>query len=256
MSLDDVAQFGFIPPNKNWAYGAAVTGPTSDSDHSLAWAVDGRNNFPLRVNGAAATITLTKTAAPVSAVSIANHRIKVNTALTGGVSGSLLAPSVPENDVLINPWLQVAPFATPASVGSLILTIAANPEDVVIGEIIAGEMVLLPQPFWQDDSWRITDFADEPSLEEMLSEGVARYSEDAEARAWTGRQVYTTAMVDKLISWKRAQKGYRLPSLCVPDLTKNDAFHCFMILGAIVAAEAPGYWEVEFTIVELPRTRW
>lgn len=248
----DISTFGFIPPHKNWSRGATVTGTAAATDHSLAYLVDDRWGFPLRVNAVTGAWLITGLATgTISAVMLANHRVKVNAVLSGGISGTILPATTPVHDILLNPFLRITPVA---GVSSFTLTITSNSESIIIGELIAGELIELPLPTWESEQLMYSDFAADQSIPDLVS--IPQYDEGADARVWRGRQIYTTSEKNIFLEWQQAQRTRSRPSMIVPDLMVNDAFMGYVKIVSITPGGGEGLWFIEFLIIECPRTRW
>lgn len=245
-----IGTFGYIPPHKSWSRGAAVTGTASATDYLLSWLCDERSAFPLRISGVTGAWTITAASGTISAIMLANHRVKVNAVLSAGIVGTIVPATAPVHDILLNPWLRITPVA---GVTAFTITITTNTESIIIGELIAGELLELPLPMWQKHG---IDYIDYDSNEDYELNGILNYDEMAESRVWKGAQIYTTTQMNALLQWQQAQRTRSRPSMIVPDTSVNDAFMGFIKIDTIQSGGKNGLYQVGFRIQECPRTRW
>ena len=243
--------FGFIPPHLIWSYSRTgnVSGTAVDDEYNINWLTDGRGSFPILVDGNSGSWTVVNTAALIDTVAICNHRVKVDVAVSGGISGTILPAVAEVQDILLNPFLRVA---APASTSSLTISISGNSEDIIIGELVAGPLQTIRLPFWEDESMEERDFSNASDDDN----GIPPYDEGEEGRIWTGRQIYTTAELTILRNWRKAQRGASLPSLIIPELAVNDAWLGRIEIVGWSPAGGAGLWRVEFRIIEYKRSRW
>lgn len=253
----------YVRPDKNWAlFGNVSTGGATDPDHQLSWLVDGRPGFPLRITGGTAAIQITKAAAGVNVVAICHHLLDplLSVALSGDITDALIIPAYPPNGVPYNAWKRVS-AGSPPSVNDLTLTITGNSGDILIGEVIAGEALVL-DPSLQIESARfgVRRYLGASSGNELS--GIPPYSEGARSRPLSGSQHYDTATLQAILDWFDSQDAYPypVPSLLMVDSDDpNDA--------RLVTLQEPRYsqvgpegsdvqWLVELEFTEYPRTRW
>lgn len=246
--MPTASTFGYVPPYLNWSRKGSVSGATSSDEHSLDWLVDDRGLFPLHVDGNSASLTVTNSSHTVSVVAIHNHRIDGDIAVSGGIAGTLTAAAAQADGIFLNPFLRV----TPAAITSLSISISGNDEDVVIGELIAGELIEMPMPMWSTEEFTDEDYSDESYPGSLI--GITPYPEDAEARTWRGTQLYTTEQRDLLLQCRKAQRGYAIPTLIIPDLSVNDAWYGY--IRKFKSKPRENWWEIELVITECPRTRF
>lgn len=255
----------YIRPDKNWAlFGTVGDGSPSgaDPDHNLAWLVDGRPGFPLRINGGTAAITITNPQGEVNVVAICHHLLDagLSVAISGGVIGTIVIPAYPVNGVPFNAW-DLVTAGSPQDITDLTITITGNSADIVIGELVAGEALALEPSLRIDTSaFGMRTFVND--IHNPLS-GIPPYSDRAEARAIRGSQYYSQAMLDAILDWYRAQDAYPypVPSLLIVD--SDDPTDARLVTFASEprwTRVGPANSDVEFLVevdfLEYPRTRW
>lgn len=260
-----------LPPNRNWALFATVSEGSpaaADPDHDLSWLVDGRPGFPLRLNDGSGVITVTKTAGPVNLVALTHHLLPagLSVGLSGDVTDSLIVPAYPSNQVPYNAWKLLnggSPgLGSPADVDTLILTISQGSpaDDILIGELFAGEPIVL-DPSLKRDSTRFGVRRYLNGSRNDLS-GIPPYSERARSRQVSGSQYYDEATVAALIDAFDSQDAYAYPVPCLLILDSDDPTDARVVSmeEPVVTPPGPSGSEVEFlvelTFNEFPRTRW
>lgn len=246
----------YVPPHKNWALFSTVTAAGVDPDYSKEWLVDGRPGFPCRFTTGAATILLAKAAAQVNLVAVCHHLLDaaLSIAISGDLSGAVVIPAYPPNGVPMNAYKEF----TPAAVNDLTLTMSGNSSGVLIGEIIAGEALILdPSLRIEGSSFGHRRYVDESDV--ALS-GIPPYSDGARARLLQGSQVYSAAQYQLILDWFDAQDAYAypVPSLLIPDSDDpSDARLVTLLPPTASQVQAdPDRYLVELSFTEYPRTRW
>lgn len=260
-----MAEFLYVPPYLNWSLFGTVTldSGTVDPDHDLAWLVDGRPAFPLRLTDVGGAINIANAAGPVNIAAICHHLLDegVDVVLGDDISGSLSAPAVPRNGVPLN----FAKLITEVpGVTSVDLDITGgspvNSSDLLIGEAMIGKYLVLDPPIRIAGS----TFGERHYVHGRASDlsGIPGYSERARSRPMSGSQYYSQAMLEQILEWWDSQDGYAypIPSLIIPN--SDDLTDCRLVM-----LEEPTYtrvgpedsdteYLVDVSFVELPRTRW
>jgi hypothetical protein len=254
----------YLRPDKNWSFGATVSGSASDTDHDLQWLVDGRPGFPLRLQTGTATLELAKAAGLVTLVAIGHHLLDAELTVTvgGDVAGEIEIPAYGLNGVPFNAWGLVADDESEPIVETLTIDIAGNSTDILIGELMAGDYDVLDPSFRLDDlQFEIERFFNTPSGN-VLS-GIPPYSERAEARPLSGSLYATVAQLAEILDWWRSEDAfaYPVPSFLVtndedPTSGRFVRFANKPTWKEIEVAGPDPYYIVQLDFLEYPRTRW
>lgn len=257
-----------IPPNRNWALFGTVTETSAadtDSDHDLAWLVDARPGFPLRLNGPDGVIRITNPTGDVDIVAICHHLLPagLSVPISGDLTGSLVIPAYPSNSVPYNAWTRVSAEGSPSAIDTLILTIAQGSpaDDVLIGEVIAGSAIVL-DPSLKRDTTRlgVRRYLNARGGNDLS--GIPPYSERARSRPVSGSQYYDEATVAALVDAFDSQDAYAYPVPCLLILDSDDPTDARLVTmeEPIITPPGPSGSAVEFlvelTFNEFPRTRW
>lgn len=261
----------YLPPYKNWALFAEVTGVSPDTDHELAWLTDGRPGFPLRVAAGDGTIQLAQAAGPVTHVAICHHLLDEGLGVTvgGDTSGEIVIPAYGRNGIPFHAYaaMDLASPPTPDSVAALTLAISGNYNDILIGEVFAGEMLELDPSFRLDDlQFSIERFVNNPSGSRLSA--IPPYSDRAEARDLSG-SIYCSSLQDlgprleAVLDWWRSEDAYAypVPSLLITNDEDPTSARVVTFAGkptwreVEVAGEDP-YYLIQLAFTEVPRTRW
>jgi hypothetical protein len=205
-----------------------------------------------RTGSASGTITL-PSAATISLVVVSHHKLDAGKAVsfTNGITVTVTTPATtPPDDIPLNPWTTITPAA---GVTAFDFAVSSNTEDVILGEIIAGEYDTLTLPLYSNDRRGERSFARDMPIEQS---SVRPHDPGLSARKpWAGRYVLTQAQLDTVIAWFRAQRNGTYPSVLIPDTSVNDAWVGF--LGAPEYEPFTGrLWAVDLTFTEMPRSRW
>jgi hypothetical protein len=257
----------YIPPHLQWALFGTVTegGPsTLDSEHQLAWLVDGRPGFPLRLNSSSGVIQIDNSPKEVSHLAICHHLLPAGTDIdiTGDLSGTVTIPPLPTNGVPLNGWTELT-AGSPPDVSQLILTITglSGGEDIVIGEVIAGKALELDPSFSLDSAqFGIRRYVNSDGGNELS--GIPPYSEHARSRPFSGSLLCDASGLQRILDWFDGQDlyPYPVPSLLIlDDADPTDA--------RVVTLEEPRYTRngpigadneflVQLVFNEIPRTKW
>lgn len=255
----------YIRPDKMWSLFGSVSATGGDADHELAWLTDGRPGFPLRINAGTKTITITNPSGIVNLVAICHHLLDaaLSVVLGGSVSGAVHIPAYPENDVPFNAWAEVAPVTAT----TLTLAITGNSDDIVIGELVAGDADELDPSLKVDDTqFRVQRFLNSASANPLS--GIPPYSERAEARPVTGSGLYDQDGLDAILAWQRAQDAYAYPVPSLLILDSDDPTDARLVTledvswdvrrtrDDAVSPPISALYLVQLSFLEYPRTQW
>lgn len=267
-----MSQTLYVRPDRNFAlFGTVTTGETVDPDHELSWLVDGRHGFPLRINNSTAAIQIANTLdVNVTLVAICHHLLDAGlvVTVTGDLAGTVTIPTYPPNGVPLNGWAIVTP--TPP-VGDFTITITGNSQDIVIGEVVAGQAdALTPSLLIDLTSFGVRRYLNggQPELS-----GIPPYSERARSRTLRGSQYYNTTQLQAILDWFDSQDAYAypVPTLLIPDSDDPSDARLVTLLEPrytqIVTGLDPRFQGSPFTLddplflvelefLEYPRTRW
>lgn len=249
--------FYYIRPDEMWSLGATVTTTvgTTDTDYTDDWIVDGRAGRPARATSGTVTWSAAFSSAEVGLIAVCNCSSNVNATIGGSVSGTVLAGALGENGIRLNGWL--AP--TIANMTTLTVGFSGASANVTLGEFAFGKRRALTNirggiggPRLRDATFTDDDFdgSDETTL------FLPPYDRGLERRRLSGTNVFTTAQLDTIRAWRRAQKSSTKPSLIVPDSSINDAWLCRLIAVTYKPAMKDGQWTVDLAFEEYPRVRW
>lgn len=241
-----------LTPDRNVLAGRTVTSTagTPDPDHRLDWLTDQRPAYPVRYNSGAWGLSVSIASKAVQLVVLANHSLNADVTVGGDVSGTISPSPALENGAYLNPYLMLdAPVA-----GVTALTLAGtNTQDMVLGEAFAGVPVEL-KPFLMSDF--SDDLYDTQQQDSLVGEfyNVPMFDGGTEWRVFGGSQIYTTAERDFLLSWRRAQRTLRFPSVLI--MKEGDARVVLIGRPQFKQGDGPDLWQTQLTFIEFPRYRW
>lgn len=243
-----------LPANRNVLAGRTVTSTagTIDSDHHLSWLTDTRPAFPIRYPAGAWGVSVSVATKDIQLVVLANHSLDANVTVGGSVSGTISPPTPGEDDIMTNPFL----LLDSPVVGATSLTLnGTNTADMVLGECLAGVPIELTP-------LKMSDFQDDPfdgATDALAGEfsNIPMYDQEREWRVASGSQIYTTDEVATILSWRKAQRGVRFPSVLIMDPTNPDDARVVLVgLPSVKSSDHKDLWEVRLAILEFPRYRW
>jgi hypothetical protein len=241
-----VGDFLYVRADENFALGAPVTG-TVDADYAADWLCDGRNKRPAKsVNGNANWTATFLVAGEVGLIGICSHNVSVDAVVTGG---TILGAPATENGIFLDRFVKV----TPATIGSVNVTVTGNPVDVTIGELVAGKLRKLPQfPTMSSYEGNVLDFR-RTGRGEFTS--ILPGDPGEEARSVTCSVTGGQALLDEIMSIARAQRATSRPMFIIPDDSFNDLWCCMI---SPPKWKPKGYYmfEISWNVIELPRPRW
>lgn len=237
----------FIQPSKMCTYGATVTG-TVETGYVANSLCDGDPHNPVRTTSTGASFNSSGTStAGVNGVVLANTNLDgaKNVTISGGVSGTLVTPTVPGDGIPLNGWKEV----TPATTGSVNISVSGNSVTVVLGELIAGVLEtigLLPGSDLHPEDYRVA------------GDSVIRrvgYDMGYTGRTLEAQMILTAADKDKIVAWYDATRQGSRPSVLIPDENVNDAW-LVIFTNLDVRPWENDNFQVSATWAELTRVRW
>lgn len=243
----------YLRPDRNVLRGGTVATSTGalDSAFTAGWLVDELVGRPVKATTGSAGWTVTIPSSSLSGLAVVNHNIDGGRTITlgGGLSTTISAPAARPNGVPYNAlyW----PGSTLTGLTSVSVTVASNSAALVIGELMAGVFSAFP------GNGLLINGMSGANLRRGTNAGarsVRPYDDGSAARRWRSSVIATAAELDDLMAWFEAQKNGTLPSLFVPDNTKNDVW--------AVDLQEPEWtflgtrFRVTLTLHEYPRERW
>lgn len=243
--------FLYVRPDESFMFGS-VTG-TVDSDYNADWLVDGLAGRPVRRASGGLSLTATALASrSVSLLSVVNHNISGAVGITGGVTATIPAATLAEDDIYLNPWVRITPVAATS------LVMAASGTPAIVGELYAGTCRELERQLLTEPEFDLS----EPFEWEGEFSSLAPYDPGiSDPRRLAGETIVTAQGMADIHAWYRSTRRGTRPSLIVPIDTVNDAWlvtfryrwsPVFMLQGS------PGreLHRVSFEFLELPLVRW
>ena len=255
-----MSQFLYLPPYRQTTLFASVSVSDVDSDSAAAYLVDGREKFPLRLTTDNGVITITQTAGDIGLVVVAHHLLKAGSTVTfgGGITGAVTIPTLPRNGVPLNVADILSAVVT--GVTSFTATVAGNDTDLLIGELIAGNPLVLDPPIRiQGSQFGERHYGNDRAT--PLS-GIPPYSDRARSRPLGGTQFYSQTQLDLILAWWDSQDGYAypIPSVIIPDSDDLNDVRLVMLSEPTYSQTGPDGSETQYLVdlefTELPRTRW
>lgn len=215
-----------IRPQDMWSYGKSVAAAATAANYSAASATDRAPNKPYKSTSGAATLTITGSAGPVDLLALGHTNLRAPATATydinsGAVTGSFTIDAARANNIPWNPWVRLD--SPVASVTSIVITIASNPGDVIVGEVFAGQSTAFDLLF-NDHSLSIEDVSYPNDGEEDASSVVVGYTPDLVSMPLGGSAYLTSAELQWLLSWREGTRGGAVPSIIVPLDSWNHAW--------------------------------
>lgn len=244
----------FMPPDQAMTLygtvaGGAATGYTDDH------LVDGRPGRPAKAAAGspagAVWVVTGLTSKPVSHVIVANHDLPFGTSvgITGGVTATVTSPADQPNGITLNGFSAVAAQATTNTI-----TVDVDAAEAIIGEVLAGLMTELTPGIRLGATIRYLAGAELPN---GVASSLPGYDDGTEQRA-IDCTVLTESDSDvaSLEAWWRSTRGDTRPSVLIPYPDVNDAWVGHLTGFQRTIDQSSGRWDVTFTFVEYPRSRW
>lgn len=242
----------YIRPDENVLAGRTVTSTagTPDTDHPVSWLTDLRPAFPARWAAGAWGASISVASQSVKLVAVANHSLDATVTVGGGVSGSILIPTLPPNRVPLNPYL----LLTNTVAGVTTITFAGtNTAVAIVGEAFAG----VPRTL---KALKMADANEQQFTGGQMPQGdyanIPMYDQRRKWRVFGGSQVFTLSELNDLIAWLDAQMGMSQPSLLILDSTINDARVVLINELSYKWNDHKQMFDVTLSFVEYPRYRW
>lgn len=238
----------------NLLTGVTVTGTTDDATKyppgALCDGIPGR--FVLGPAGGGLVLTVVgRSQAGTNGAALINHNLRVAAALSGGVTAAFPGPTIGANRIALNPWVTF----TPATVAGCVLTIAANPAVVAVGELVVGKMRSLARNFRRDTMLiQPRTFRIDPGSE---FDSVMPYPKGLAARVISGANTYSNAELADLQAWFDSTDDGSLPTYIIPDGDDSGA-DCWSVKFTQfdITRLSNGNNEVAFGFEETPRSRY
>lgn len=251
--MDFTGLSAYIRPDEVWGIGGSVTG-TVDSDYLPGWIIDGRPRRPVRGASGALSLSISGASGDIGIVAVAHHNLIVPVTIGGDVTATITPEATrPPNGISLSPFALVDPVET--SVTTITVAATGNDENVVIGELVAGNVRSLIPVMIQGAQFKHDDFSDDA----RVRRGVLGYATREEGRVLSGSQYFTTDQLEDIKAWWQAQQGGSLTSYIVPDPDVNDLWAVKFVglqYEPAIPALGAGLWLVNLTFIEVPRVRW
>ncbi len=247
----------YIRPDRWWSADATVSSGSIDPDYEASWLCDLQPSYPIRTTSGSLSATISNPLGVVDAIIIANHNLPAGTLVQigGDISQTLTAPTVPPDGIPLSFYEFVG---SPATADSFTVSITGVATDIVIGELIAGQVDTIRLPLMpshvQTEGYKNIEH-------DVDISSVLPYDKGIAMRTFGGTYLVTEAELDQLKAWFQAQRGCSRPSVIIPDHTVNDAwvvrFKTFRYQ-PIVSSETSTarLWSVDLLFEEYPRSRW
>lgn len=229
---------------------ASVTGTVDGDSYDPDDLCNHDPHNPVKTPSGSASFTVTAVASltGINGIALVNTNLDVSIVATFSGLDTVTALPVPENDIRLNPFKQLASPA--GSVSGYTLSLSGNSADVTIGEAVAGifeEVFPLPaRPSSPYEGFGIMHPGEF---------GGMAYSKGGEARGFGGTGLVTDAEKVILESCYRASRENSLLTIIVPFDWADDAWA--VIWDQFEAKpHSDDQWEVTVVWREIARLRW
>lgn len=243
-----------VRPHLIRSFGQTVTASLA-ANYQPAWGVDGNALTPIKLSGGSGTVQISGMSGTADVVALVNNNLQSPaTASIGGSWGAFTIPALPPSGIAYNHFILLG---APVAVGSLTITIANNPEDVVIGEVVVGLSEVFEFLSDENDGGQANEGIPPDTAEGDVS-SIAAYDpmieyEDLNGSAWANEDEYTF-----LREWKGGTRANSRLSLFIPDvgLPHAPAMRFDSLRWRQVRGNPNPLWKITAAFSEFDRIGW